>query len=734
MTKPTTASLRAGITWAEITADVATKQETTKRFSMIPAYSGGLLDLPDWKHPVVVDLRGLDCGDQERPILMRHQKGEADVVGHSHTIVNDGRTVSVTGVIHATSDAGRAVIARAQVDYPWEASVGLLNEKSRFIEAGETIEVNGQRFTGPLELIEKARLREVSIVVLGADAKTAVTIEAQGKEGGRSAPSTSNPRGVNADATGVRIVNFEDWVKSLGLDVATLSEAQTSELRKAFDAMQAATAEETLAGEGGGEKPKEGEGNQSKETTASAGNNNRTVEASGDATARFRRQHADEIERVAAISTICGGNRVIEAQAVRENWTLDQTRLRILEAQAPTWASSRGTGDGAWENRSQVLEAAICNIAGVRSESMQRMFQPRVLEAADRSDVRGVTLGQLFGEFTNANGGHIRPGRLHRDDLHHVSAVNRRYIEAAGTSTISVTGVLSNAANKILLDAFNSVESVIPLITAALSTPDFKEFKAYRLTGKGQLAEVGADGELKSVSLQEEEYANRVKIHGAILTLTEVMLTNDDLGAFTSAASVLGRMAMDDLLLAVAILKLANTNNFYHADNGNLLTGAGSVLATAGMSDAVAAFLNQKDANGRSILAAPKQIVVPAKLKEPGDRLYIGNTLNETTTANKPSVNANTHVGLYKVITFPYLGTNFNAINGGNGSDTKWWLESAPTPGAAPINVAYLNGQKTPRIEDSPAPFNVLGHQYRVVFPWGVGFGDKRTSVQNNGA
>ncbi len=842
------------VEWGTVEADIEITTGT-KRFRMVPAYSGGLLDLPDWDVPVVIDLQGLDCSDQQRPILLRHKKDENSIVGHSEQITNDGRQVTILGVIHAEEEAGASILRRAKVKYPWEASVGVLIHKSRRIHAGETCTANGRQFTGPLELVEKSRMRETSFCVIGCDAENHVEIEAAGTydeskhsrandgkfaskgggggsgsskssgksgsskssssgkgsgagksfsdrpaksggtlrhidnvkgyqkdaadavwhfrrqedpslpekpaavvvsswgfvraltekdargeiEGGSSPKSKPKQRAVKASAEGEAIMDktFEEWLASIGMDVSVMSEQQVSELRKAFDAMQGGATAEAEGDEAN--TPVEEEEGKPKEGQAAAkkrGGGKRSVEAAGDRgeMTRRRREAADEIERVVAIGTICRGNRTLEAEAIREGFTLDQTRLRVLEASAPTWASSRGTGDGSWDNRAQVLEAAICRLAGVRDASMERQFQPRVLEAADRGDVRGITLGQLFGEFVNAHGGHVRPGRLSRDDLQHVSQINHRMVEAAGGfSTVSLPGILSNAANKILLDAYASVVSVVPDITAPQTTSDFKEFTAYRLTGKGELAEVGPTGELKDISLQEEDYKNRVRIHGGIITLTEEMMTNDDLGAFAAATSVLGHMAMDDLQLAVVKLKLANTGNFYHADNKNLLTGAPSALGISGLDDAITAFLEQKDKNNRGIMLPPKQLVVPAKLKGLGDRLYTGTTLNETTTTDKSKPNSNNHVGLYKVITVPYFGTNFNAINGNAGSDTKWWLEAAPMIGAAPIYVAYLNGQKTPRIEQGQAPFNVLGTQFRVVFPWGVGYGDKRTSVQNNG-
>lgn len=716
--------------WLEAEADLPSEK---KRFWCEPAYSGGILSLPtdQFPFPTVIDLAGLDTSDPARPALMRHQKTDAGIVGHTSAVTNDGRELLVEGYVLTNTEAGASVAQKARDGFPWEVSVGVDVDHAEIIEEGQTVSVNGQTFTGPVEVIRKGRFREVSFCVIGADRANSVKVEASAEAARRLANQRGQCRTrrvVQANIQGGPTMGFEDWVKSLGLDVATLSEAQTSELRLAYDARMAQQAAEVEA--------TDGQAMPEERPAAEAAAGGRVVEAAGDIVARMRRSTSDEIRRQQQITEVCRGNRTIEAEAIREGWTVDQTRVRILEASAPTWARTQGSSNtGSWDHRAAVLEAAICRDAGVRDATLQRHFSPQVLEASNDGGLRGVTLGQVFGEFANYHGGHVRPGRLSREDLRHVAQINSRVVEAAGGfSTVSLPGILSNAANNILLDAYQSVESPVDRITGSLTTNDYKEFKAYRLTGKGELEPIGGDGELKSISLQEEDQTNQVDQKGGILTLTEKMMTNDDLGAFNQIAAILGRMAADKLLLEVVRYKLANAGSFYHADNGNLLTGAGSVLGISGLNDAVKAFWELKDANGVPILMNPGQLLVPAALKGLADQIRISNVLNETTTTDKAKPASNPYAGQFDVIPIPYLGSAFNARTKQTGSNTKWWLESKPVAGAAPINVAYLNGQKQPRIEQGDAPFNVVGTQFRVLFSFGVALGDKRTSVQNNGA
>jgi hypothetical protein len=69
------------------------------RFSMV-AYTGGPMRPkmnPPLKHPVVVDLAGLDISSQNRPALKDHNPQM--LVGHTDSIASDGRQLTATGVI-----------------------------------------------------------------------------------------------------------------------------------------------------------------------------------------------------------------------------------------------------------------------------------------------------------------------------------------------------------------------------------------------------------------------------------------------------------------------------------------------------------------------------------------------------------------------------------------------------------------------------------------------------------
>ena len=61
----------------------------------------------------------------------------------------------------------------------WQMSIGANADEYRRVEAEEKININGQELAGPLYVITKSTLREVSVVAVGADASTNMKIEAK---------------------------------------------------------------------------------------------------------------------------------------------------------------------------------------------------------------------------------------------------------------------------------------------------------------------------------------------------------------------------------------------------------------------------------------------------------------------------------------------------------------------------------------------------------------------------
>ena len=135
---------------------------------------------------------------------------------------------------------------------------------------------------------------------------------------------------------------------------------------------------------------------------------------------------------------------------------------------------------------------------------------------------------------------------------------------SSGFSTISLSGTLSNLANKALLSAYNEIVSVIPRICRTATHSDFKSHTRYRVTSPGLLNKLGATGEIEHTELDEDTYSNQVETFARMMALTRQMMRNDDLNAFLQIPQMFGRMSARTKERSVFSVLLNNADSFFN--------------------------------------------------------------------------------------------------------------------------------------------------------------------------
>ncbi len=168
----------------------------------IVAYTGGLMVVPGWG-PVAIELGGIDASAEQVSILADHNASLAGIVGHGKAVVANGKLL-VQGTITPSTDAARQVVDLAKGGFRFQASVGVAPLEYDRVRAGELVEVNGRAVKAPASgftLVRAGVLREVSIVAIGADAGTSVSIAAtRNQEKGMSTTETTTAEQIRADA------------------------------------------------------------------------------------------------------------------------------------------------------------------------------------------------------------------------------------------------------------------------------------------------------------------------------------------------------------------------------------------------------------------------------------------------------------------------------------------------------------------------------------------------------
>jgi hypothetical protein len=633
------------------------------RFRMV-AYTGGTMRVAGWRHPVIVDLAGLAIPSQTRPIRFSHDPLAG--VGHTDSIrVEQGQLVA-TGLVSRDTAAAREIVASSKNGFPWQASVGTSVEDFEFVKEHQQVMVNGQQYSGPLNVVRKATLGEISFVDLGADGATSATVAA-GANFHSGARNVDEP--IRSDET-------------TSQPTSTASAPATAPVNPPVAAAQppAAPPEKTAA--------------------------------------QIREDALAETNRIAAIRRQCAGRfPQIEADAIRDGWTEQQTELAVLRGRRPT-APAVHVPDN--HVTSEVLEAACFLSAGLAN--LEQSYQPQTIDRAARRYRGGIGLQELLLEAAWANG---YTGRNFRDSRAVLQSAFGQSLEAE-FSTVDIGGILSNVANKFLLEGFFSVERTWRNICAVRNVNDFKTVTSYRLVGKDQYELVAPTGEIKHGTLGEEKYTNKADTYGLMLSIDRRDIINDDLGAITTVPQKLGRgsgLKINDIFWSTF---LANSL-FFTAGNKNYLAGATTVASIDGLTAAEQAFMDQVDTDGKPVGVMPAIMLVPTALSAIASQLYRSLELRDTTANTKFPV-ANPHQGKFRVEVSRYLA---NSQYTGN-SAKAWYLLAEPSD-LPVIEVAFVNGQESPTIESAQADFNVLGVQMRGYHDFGVALQDPRGGVKCKG-
>lgn len=674
------------------------------------AYSGGKMNLPGWRHPVVVDLAGMEIPESV-PLLTNHENKTDSRIGLISAAVRNN-VLEITGEIVSDSRDAADIIAQGKAGADWQLSIGADVKECELVKGSR--EVNGQEVEGPFYHIKKSTLREVSVVAVGADAHTNMKVNAKfnlvNQEG-----ETMNNKSETKSVSAVSAPN----------DAAPPEKKPEPEQKPGNPANKPGEPASKP-----GEPEKKPDNAEKKPGQAAAEATPPAIQASaGDvaATAREAAQNAvkAERERISAIQAICDGEfPEIEREAIAGGWTPEVVTKKVLEtirAERPAADVniSVKTAPEGGELR-KTIEAAMCLRVGVSADQLEKSYGARTVEAGMAE--MDMPLKQLLIECMKLDG------------IPYSRGFDNETIRAA-FSSVSLPGILSNVANKKLLQSYEAQPIIAMKLCSTGDLNDFKENDRFRLTDVGDLLPIAADGEIKDGGLIEESAKNQLDTYGKKFCLTRKMIINDDLGAFMKVPTAMGNRAarlIDQLFFSRLLSNPAQADGkaLFSTNHKNLLSGASSALSSDSLKKAIQLFLDQVDADGQPISVEPKYLLVPTALKHLAIELTQGATLimSGTDNAVRPALNVLSDENL-QVISSPYLGNS--AYEGS--SQTGWYLFGDPKT-VDTWEIGFLKGKRTPTVERGETDFNTLGLWFRVYFDLGVREQDHRGMVKANGA
>jgi hypothetical protein len=427
-----------------------------------------------------------------------------------------------------------------------------------------------------------------------------------------------------------------------------------------------------------------------------------------------------ERERIAGLAPVASAARALVAattvdtlhqRAIAEGWAPEALRSALWEtvvqtAKPPAIPASPAASGGGNEDPAAIREA----MAEALAARAMPGYQPPA--GGRHAHYMGWRPSDMIAELLRARGERSIPRNT------------TLLAERAFHTTSDFPALLSAAANKMLLAAYQPAQ---PTYRTIFLRRDFRDFKPHRHLRIGDfpvLTPLSENGEIQAGTMSESQELVSLVTFARRIRVTRQMLVNDDLGAFTDFASMIGRRVADfENATAYALLNSAN------GDGPTLATGNATVFATAAarankaaagtaldltnLALGRAAVMRQKTLDGLPIsLGAAMRLLVGPNQELSARQLTVSVAATQTS-------NANVYAGFIQPLVEPLIASN------------RWYLFADPL--ATPVYVyGYLNGAEGPQVTTGPVS-GVDGVEVSVIFDFGVGAIDFRGAWFNPG-
>ncbi|WP_027286120.1 prohead protease/major capsid protein fusion protein [Rubritepida flocculans] len=426
-----------------------------------------------------------------------------------------------------------------------------------------------------------------------------------------------------------------------------------------------------------------------------------------------------ERERIAGIDAAVEAARAllpaeritpIRAEAIAQGWTGDQARRALFDALVaqgprPSIPARPETGP-AQDDPAQLLDAMAEALAARAMPGYQPQGNGR------HAEFLGWRPSDMLRELLARRG--------ERNPPRNPTLLAERAFHTSSDFPL----LLAAAANKMLLAAYQPAQPTYRQIFLRRDFRDFKPHRHLRIGDFPTLLPLAENGEIQVGTMSESQEIVLLQTFARRLRVTRPMLVNDDLGAFTDFASMIGRR--------VAEFENATAYNLLNSANGDgptLTTGSAPVFATgaarankagtgtpldtATIGAGRAAIMRQRTLDGLPIsMGQTMRLLVGPNLELAARQATVVVQASETAKAN-------VFAGFVQPVVEPLIPAN------------RWYLFSDPA--AAPVYVyGYLNGAEGPQVTTGPVQ-GADGVEVSVIFDFGVGAIDWRGAWFNPG-
>lgn len=718
------------------------------------------VEMPDYTRMAMVPEVLLAAGavlpkGRQVPLLDSHNRGRlGDQLGSVRNLqVADGGRV--TGTLHFASQNDRE-FQMVREGHVSDVSAGYRVLKSVFIAAGETRNVSGRNFTGPVNVVTRWRLDEVSLVPIGADSSAKLrSLSPQGFVMDQETFDALVKRGMPATFT-------HEQAKRWMLDNVLNKPAETQPndaTRAAAEAAAAAAAAQRGAGGATGTQTLEIDVN----TIA-----NRIVEATQAAERRLAEQKAAFRKQVSDMCKLADREDLIdEAVAMADLNAVQGFLLQRKATDAATFSTGaviRVTREGRDEMMRDMGNALVMRCAGnvvPFDEQPINEWHEKAIKAR-RERARQMVIGDLEKPELQRGWSQFSAMGLYdlaEDMVRNVYGVNTRGLSRDNVAIIAMfgpqraadmgirfrssnpyhtTGNFANmtldAVNKSMMLGYQEAPSTWQgPMRQGPSVDDFKNIHRLQLGAIGNLPVWNdtADPEVAGITDSKETYA--VEARSIQIDFSYRLIVNDDIGFLSRIPGQLGAAARRTVntvawsqvtanaLMADGVALFSGVTG--NRRRSNLTTGAGapSVTTVQTLSNLMMQMRGNNTPEGNEgpdlLGLMPRFIVGPSALYTTIMQLVL--SAWDPSSANQAY---NTAARLVPIIE-PLLDAN---------STTAWYLFADPGQ-IDTVEVTFLRGQETPQVRTN-LDFNKLSQTYTVLQSFGAKPLNHRGMQRHNGA
>lgn len=657
--------------------------------------------MPDWQRgemvPEVLQSSGAIIPDSRQvPFLDSHNRSRvADQLGSARDIRTKYSTL--TGRLHFSEAAGNE-FTKVREGHVTDVSAGYEVLKRVYVPKGDSREVNGKTYSGPINVVTKWRLREVSLTPIGADAQAKL----------RGLDPEMVRFLVPGEETFEMLKELREWCVARGMK----AELDDNEAQRWLVAYQTANPASTAVVT----KPEQTVATETRASTQTATVNVPSAEdiarIVAETTERMLKEREEQRAKyVAEVDALCAlADLPDEAAACRSLPNADAVRKHLADKKAerskniPAGFTIKQTGSGIadmYRDMGTALTLRAMNAATPNEQTVSKLL-PESERGKGYTNFRNASLFNMAEECVRANG--IDTRNLTREQvaicaMFGPDAAGVRSAVPAYHQTGSFSNLTLDAMNKSMMVGYTEAPSTWrgPMRQAA-SVADFKTIHRLRMGAVPNLPVWNDNSNPERASFADAREYYAVESRSLELSFSYRLLVNDDMDALSRVPAQMGSAAARTVnSVAWAIITANPTMSdgvaLFSAATGarkrqNLTTGAGSpsVTTVGTLTNLMRQMRGENTpeaAEGADILnLRPAYIVAPSALEVTVNQLV--------NSAYDPNASVNTQVYNPTRVLTPVIEPILDAA-----STTAWYLFANPAQ-IDTVELSFLQGQETP--------------------------------------